>query len=84
MPNLYARLEACFPADRARTFAEAPDGTICSYADLVAGPNVFKGYWRAPEKTAAEFRDGFFVSGDFGMIDDKGYVSILGRSGMDR
>jgi malonyl-CoA/methylmalonyl-CoA synthetase len=46
----------------------------------VRGPNVFKGYWRMPEKTAAEFRpDGFFITGDLGIIDDKGYVSILGR-----
>ena len=46
----------------------------------VKGPNVFKGYWRMPEKTAAEFRpDGFFITGDLGTIDDKGYVSILGR-----
>jgi malonyl-CoA/methylmalonyl-CoA synthetase len=46
----------------------------------VKGPNVFKGYWRMPEKTKAEFRDdGFFVTGDLGKIDDKGYVHILGR-----
>ncbi|MFL5202555.1 MAG: AMP-binding protein, partial [Microvirga sp.] len=41
----------------------------------VKGPNVFKGYWRMPEKTAAEFReDGFFISGDLGKIDAQGYV----------
>ena len=46
----------------------------------VRGPNVFKGYWRMPEKTAAEFRaDGFFKTGDLGTIDDKGYVHIVGR-----
>src|SRR6478672_433717 len=46
----------------------------------VKGPNVFKGYWRMPEKTRAEFRDdGFFITGDLGKIDDKGYVHILGR-----
>ncbi len=40
----------------------------------VRGPNVFKGYWRMPEKTAAEFRaDGFFITGDLGRIDDNGY-----------
>jgi len=46
----------------------------------VKGPNVFKGYWRMPEKTKAEFRDdGFFITGDIGKIDAKGYVHILGR-----
>jgi malonyl-CoA/methylmalonyl-CoA synthetase len=46
----------------------------------VKGPNVFKGYWRMPEKTAAEFRaDGFFITGDLGLIDERGYVQIVGR-----
>ena len=46
----------------------------------VKGPNVFAGYWRMPEKTRAEFRDdGFFITGDLGRIDDRGYVSIVGR-----
>jgi malonyl-CoA/methylmalonyl-CoA synthetase len=45
----------------------------------VKGPNVFKGYWRMPEKTKAEFRsDGFFITGDLGKIDAKDYVHILG------
>ncbi|PRD58247.1 malonate--CoA ligase [Phyllobacterium myrsinacearum] len=47
----------------------------------VKGPNVFKGYWRMPEKTKAEFRDdGFFITGDLGKIDAGGYVHIVGRS----
>jgi malonyl-CoA/methylmalonyl-CoA synthetase len=46
----------------------------------VKGPNVFKGYWRMPEKTKSEFRDdGFFITGDLGKIDNQGYVHILGR-----
>jgi malonyl-CoA/methylmalonyl-CoA synthetase len=46
----------------------------------VKGPNVFKGYWRMPDKTAAEFRaDGFFITGDLGHIDPHGYVHIVGR-----
>ncbi|MBP7003467.1 malonyl-CoA synthase [Amaricoccus sp.] len=46
----------------------------------VRGPNVFKGYWRMPEKTAAELRDsGFFITGDLGRIDERGYVHIVGR-----
>jgi len=47
----------------------------------VKGPNVFKGYWRNPEKTKEEFRaDGFFITGDLGMIDARGYVTIVGRA----
>lgn len=46
----------------------------------VRGPNVFKGYWRMPEKTRAEIRpNGFFVTGDLGKIDERGYVHIVGR-----
>ncbi|MBN9579964.1 MAG: AMP-binding protein, partial [Afipia sp.] len=46
----------------------------------VKGPNVFQGYWRMPEKTASEFRkDGFFITGDLGKIDPRGYVHIIGR-----
>jgi malonyl-CoA/methylmalonyl-CoA synthetase len=46
----------------------------------IAGPNVFQGYWKMPEKTAEEFRDGYFISGDLGFIDPQGYVSIVGRA----
>ncbi|WP_428029062.1 malonate--CoA ligase [Ancylobacter sp.] len=45
----------------------------------VRGPNVFQGYWRMPEKTAAEFHDGWFVTGDLGLIGPDGYVQIVGR-----
>jgi malonyl-CoA/methylmalonyl-CoA synthetase len=46
----------------------------------IAGSNVFQGYWQMPEKTAAEFRGEYFISGDLGLIDAKGYVSIVGRT----
>ena len=47
----------------------------------VRGPNVFKGYWNMPEKTAEELRaDGFFITGDLGQIDGDGYLQIVGRN----
>ena len=47
----------------------------------VKGPNVFSGYWQMPEKTAEEFTaDGFFKTGDVGKQDERGYVTIVGRS----
>lgn len=46
----------------------------------VRGPNVFAGYWRMPDKTAAELRgNGFFITGDLGRLDAEGYLSIVGR-----
>ncbi len=47
----------------------------------VKGPNVFKGYWRMPEKTAEDFTtDLWFKTGDVGRVDARGYVTIVGRS----
>jgi len=47
----------------------------------VRGDNVFAGYWQMPEKTAEELRDdGWFITGDLGVRDDDGYISIVGRS----
>ncbi|WP_198972812.1 malonate--CoA ligase [Xylophilus sp. ASV27] len=47
----------------------------------VKGPNVFKGYWRMPEKTREEFTaDGYFRTGDVGHVDAAGYLCIVGRS----
>jgi malonyl-CoA/methylmalonyl-CoA synthetase len=47
----------------------------------VRGPNVFKGYWRMPEKTREEFTaDGWFKTGDVGQFDERGYITIVGRS----
>jgi malonyl-CoA/methylmalonyl-CoA synthetase len=62
-----------------QTGASLPQGEI-GVIDI-RGPNVFKGYWRMPEKTKEEFRpDGFFVSGDLGFIDPRGYIYISGRA----
>lgn len=47
----------------------------------VRGPNVFRGYWNMPEKTKEELREnGFFITGDIAVKDERGYVSIVGRA----
>ncbi|HVE72222.1 MAG TPA: AMP-binding protein [Thermoanaerobaculia bacterium] len=47
---------------------------------LVRGPNVFAGYWRRPDATAAAFTsDGFFRTGDLASVSDDGYYTLLGR-----
>ena len=61
------------------------DGKVLDVDEIggiqVKGPNVFKGYWRMPEKTKEEFTtDGFFKTGDVGKIDERGYITIVGRS----
>jgi fatty-acyl-CoA synthase len=46
----------------------------------VRGPGVMKGYYRQPGETAQVFTDdGFFLTGDLGMMDEEGYLHILGR-----
>ena len=46
----------------------------------IKGPNVFRGYWKLPQKTREEFReDGFFITGDLAVRDERGYISIVGR-----
>ena len=64
---------------------DASSGETLPQGDIgqieVRGPNVFKGYWKMPEKTAEELReDGFFITGDLGQIDSDGYLQIVGRN----
>jgi malonyl-CoA/methylmalonyl-CoA synthetase len=62
--------------DTGKELAQGEIGSI-----EVRGPNVFKGYWQMPEKTKEEFReDGFFITGDVGVMDNNNYLSIVGRS----
>ncbi|WP_209424492.1 malonyl-CoA synthase [Pararhodobacter sp. SW119] len=60
------------------TGAEVPAGETGMIE--VRGPNVFRGYWRMPEKTAEELREnGFFITGDLGRFQPDGYLEIVGR-----
>ena len=50
-------------------------GEIC-----IRGPQVMAGYWRRPDETAKVMTaDGFFKSGDVGIMDERGYVRIVDR-----
>lgn len=44
------------------------------------GPGVMREYWRNPEATAAAIKDGWVRSGDLGVIDDAGFVTVVGRT----
>jgi malonyl-CoA/methylmalonyl-CoA synthetase len=59
--------------------AALPQGSVGMVA--VRGPNVCRGYWQLPDKTAAEFRaDGFFITGDLGRLEHDGYLHLVGRA----
>jgi malonyl-CoA/methylmalonyl-CoA synthetase len=65
------------------THTACPTGTIGRIE--VRGPSVFSGYWQQPEKTAQDFHPDppgapWFATGDVGLIDAEGYVTIVGRS----
>jgi fatty-acyl-CoA synthase len=54
-----------------------PSGTV---GEIVhRGPHVMLGYWNDPQKTAEVFRNGWFHSGDLGVLDDEGYLSVVDR-----
>ncbi|MEM7277350.1 MAG: malonyl-CoA synthase [Pseudomonadota bacterium] len=62
--------------DEGNTLPQGETGNL-----QVRGDNVFLGYWRMPEKTAADFtEDGYFNTGDMGRIDSDAYLVIVGRS----
>ena len=45
----------------------------------IKGPNVFRGYFNAPEELAAAFVDGWFLTGDIGYMDQDGFVYVVDR-----
>lgn len=50
------------------------EGEVC-----VKGPNVFAGYWKREQATADSFLDGYFKTGDMGVISEDGYFTLRGR-----
>lgn len=71
LPGLAMRIVAMDEPDR-----ELPSGAVGEIA--IKGPNVFKGYW-GDAATAATFRDGWFLTGDIGRMDDTGLFEIVDR-----
>lgn len=74
-----------FPLPGVKLRVQSDEGKALPVGEIgniqVKGPNVFQAYWRMPEKTKEEFTtDGFFKTGDVGKFDDRGYVTIVGRS----
>jgi malonyl-CoA/methylmalonyl-CoA synthetase len=74
-----------FPLPGVQLRVRGDDGQELAAGEIgniqVRGPNVFKGYWKMPAKTREEFTgDGWFKTGDVGKIDERGYVTIVGRS----
>lgn len=60
--------------DRGKERRPGEEGEI-----VVKGPNVTKGYWQRPEATAEAWRDGWFHTGDIGVLDDDGFLYVLDR-----
>jgi fatty-acyl-CoA synthase len=56
---------------------EVPPGTVGEIVHRT--PHAMVGYWRDPEKTAEAFRDGWFHSGDLGVMDEDGYLTVIDR-----
>ncbi|HVS53905.1 MAG TPA: AMP-binding protein [Opitutaceae bacterium] len=71
MPGMTARI---VDPESGRELAMTDTGIV-----LFRGANIFEGYLDAPEKTAAAFRDGWFVTGDLGRFDEDGFLYIEGR-----
>lgn len=73
-----------FPLPDVSTRICSDDGNQVAQGEIgtleVKGPNIFRGYWKQPDKTMASFHEDFFITGDLACADDKGRISIVGRS----
>jgi long-chain acyl-CoA synthetase len=61
----------------------APDGSVLPNGQegevRISGPHLAVGYWRQPEEQTKVFRDGGVMTGDLGVLDDQGFLSLTGR-----
>ena len=59
------------------------DGTAAGIDEegevYIKGPNVFEGYWMREQATADAFVNGYFKTGDMGVISEDGYITLRGR-----
>jgi long-chain acyl-CoA synthetase len=62
------------PANPGQTLPANQEGEIA-----VKGPAIFSGYWQRPEESATVLRDGWLHTGDMGLMDEEGYLKLLGR-----
>ncbi len=62
-------------SDRTREVPIGEPGEI-----VIRGPQTFKGYWNKPKETENALRDGWFYSGDVGVMDEDGYITIVDRT----
>jgi long-chain acyl-CoA synthetase len=62
------------PDDPRRALAGGEAGEVC-----LRGPQITRGYWNRPDETASTIVDGWLRTGDIGMMDDEGYLTIVDR-----
>jgi len=62
-------------SDRTREVPLGEPGEIA-----IRGPQIFKGYWKKPQETENALVDGWFYSGDVGVMDEDGYITIVDRT----
>jgi len=72
------------PLDGTQVRVIDADGSVLPVESVgevaIKGPGVMQGYYRQPGETAQVFTpDGFFLTGDLGMVDEEGYVHLIGR-----